>query len=225
MTPQIGQLDSKSLTDQAHRALRELVLAGQFHPGQRLNESELAASLGISRGPIREAIQRLASEGLATMVPRRGAFIPEFTAERLKQLYEVREVIETAAARLAAQRRSEADIAMLRGIVTETARILESDTSVAYPMELDPHQALLAITRNPYLVSTAADIQTKIQLARSISASRPPRARAAFTEHSAIVSAVIDGDPDQAEHAMRAHLAASFDSVGPLVTPLHRVHD
>lgn len=199
-----------SLASLARDVICQQVLDGHFAPGERLNEVELADSLGISRGPVREAIHRLASEGVLRSVPRRGAFVPTFTADELADLYEVREVLESAAARLASERATDEEIADLRACLEATRGILQAGAEVPYPMDLDLHGKILAASHNPRLVDAATGLHVQIRLARALSAYRPDRARDAYTEHCALLDALARRDGAAASEAMHAHLSQSL---------------
>ena len=201
-----------SLRQQALDELRRSVLSGRFQPGERLNEVEIAASLGVSRGPVREALQYLGSEGLISLVAHRGAFVPTFTAKRLGQLYEVRIALEGMAARIAAERGSTADIDDLRLTLEETVRALNALDDVPYPSDLDFHRRIISISGNPELLGHTEKVHLQLTLARSRSGYQPQRARRAYQEHVLVFEALVDRDADAAEGAMREHLESSLHS-------------
>src|SRR5262245_8309178 len=122
--PDALERSGMTVADRSRAVLREMVLDGRLAPGQRLNEVELAAALGISRGPLREAIQRLASEGLLTTISHHGAYVRKIDGAELRELYEFRVAVETHAVRLAATRVSQADLDGLRLMLDRTAEIL-----------------------------------------------------------------------------------------------------
>lgn len=212
-------LSHEGLGERTLEVLRDLVVDGHFTPGERLNEVEIANSLGVSRGPVREALQRLASQGLLKLVPRRGSFVPEFTLAELTHLYEVRLALESMAARLAAGRRSDTDVAGLRALLERTGEILASDERVPYPVDLDFHRGILELAGNPRLLAHTEQVHLQLRLARSRSGYQPGRAKQAYREHLAIIEAIAGGDPQQAEEAMRSHLGRSLASVQSLFGP------
>ena len=108
------QLDNRTLWEQVRDRLREDILAGRLEPGTELSEVALAKDFGTSRGPLREALGRLASEGLVTITPRRGAVVAQLSREEFIDAYQVREALETLAVRLAVPLMSDAEIAHLR---------------------------------------------------------------------------------------------------------------
>jgi DNA-binding GntR family transcriptional regulator len=146
----------QTFSSRAVSVLREMVLSGRMRAGERLNEVELAHALQISRGPLREAIQRLRSEGLLTAVSGRGAFVRTFTIDTLRELYEVRIALETHGVRLAArnsdfhQRIMElADNHALLDVATEVhrqihlARTRSGHVSTRARQALEEHQEVL----------------------------------------------------------------------------------
>jgi len=198
-------------------AVRNLIVGGHYMPGERVNEAELATSLGISRGPLREALQHLASEGLVHRVAHRGTFVPRFSAEETVELYELREGLEVMAARLAAQRADAVDLAALHELLDDTSAVLDAGTDNSYPANLDFHQRILALAGNAQLLQRAREVHRQLQLVRSRSGYRPDRAKQAYAEHVAVVAAIESGDPEAAERAMRAHLHSGFAHVRVLL--------
>jgi DNA-binding GntR family transcriptional regulator len=205
-----GLLSRFSLRDQAVDVLREMVASGALGSGSRINEAELAARLGISRGPLREAIQRLGAEGFVEFRQNRGAFVRTITLDDLRHMYEVRELIEVKAATLAAARATDADITDLQNRLRAVGDILSNDAAGAYPTEFDLHERVLALSGNPYLHRAGTDLQNRVRLVRIKSGSSPERARQALTEHDQIITAIARRDTRQAARAMTAHLRNSL---------------
>ncbi len=208
------RVERANIREQAASILREQILDGTYEPGARLNEVEIADAMGTSRGPLREALQRLAAEGLVDLVPNRGAFVRTFSPVELKQMYEFRQIIESGAARLAAQRASASDVAALRSMLDETDQLLGMTADVAYPATPDFHHRILELSGNAALVRAGTELQTQVHIARQSSGRRPGRARAAFEEHAGIVDAIEARDGDAAAEAMARHLAHSLASLG-----------
>jgi DNA-binding GntR family transcriptional regulator len=198
---------SQTFSGQAVEVLREMVIAGELVPGERLNEVELAAALGISRGPLREAIQRLNSEGLVSMIPNRGAFVRTFSTDELAGLYEVRIALETHALRLAADANAEG-IAQLQKMLVDTGAAL--DEHPTYPRDLDFHKSVVELTGNPILLEAVIEVHRKIDLARSRSGREPQRARRALGEHEGILQDMIDGRIAHAQKTLTKHLRSSL---------------
>jgi DNA-binding GntR family transcriptional regulator len=192
--------------------LRNMVLDGELAPGERLNEVALANTLGISRGPLREAVRRLASEGLLTLVSHRGAFVRTFSRDEIVELYEVRAALELHAVRLVCQRAGDEDIAELQTMLSETKSRMGRDRNRAYPQELDFHLRLVLLAGNQALMDAALGSHHQISLARSISAKQPLRARAAVVEHQELVEAMQARDVHTATDLMDRHIGHSRDS-------------
>jgi DNA-binding GntR family transcriptional regulator len=196
-----------SLAGQAVDVLRELVLTGDIPPGARVNEVELAQRLGISRGPLREAIRHLASEGLLVLAPHRGASVPTSDAADVRALFELRTALECAAAELAASRRSEADVVRLRAVCDESRRAYSAGERFPYRLDLAFHQALLDAARSPRIAEQVRLVQQRVVLLRSGLRDDPPHQHASLDDHDALVAAIAGADPSRASDVMRKHLA------------------
>lgn len=200
----------ETFSGRAVDVLREMVLLGQLKPGQRLNEVELANALGISRGPLREAIQRLRSEGLLTAVSGRGAYVRTFTAEALRDLYEVRIALEAHAVRLVAQKLGAEGLAELRELLDATDHSVATDQT--YPQDLDFHQRVVALADNPALLDTVTEIHRQIHLARWRSGHVAVRAKQALEEHRQVLDHLAAGEGEEAAAVLTEHLRHSLQS-------------
>jgi DNA-binding GntR family transcriptional regulator len=194
----------------AEDVIRKMILDGQMRPGERLNEVALSEMLDISRGPVREAIQRLSTEGLVEQRRRKGAFVRTFTPGEFVHLYECRAAIQLHAVRLAAQRASQDSLEELVKLLTETKREMGSGYAAAYPVELDFHKRIVELSENPFLVKMNQDNDGQIALARSRSGADPTRARKAFEEHRSILGGIQERNVQAAAEAMASHLDSSM---------------
>lgn len=201
-------VERTTLRDQAERSLRDLIVGGQLTSGERVNEVAIAARLGISRGPLREAIQVLAREGLLELISHRGAFVRTIDAGMLRDLYEVRVALEAYAAKLLASLPRSVGVASLGSILAEAESHGASD---GYPSDADFHRGMFAAIGNSALADAADDVQVRISVARARSARDPGRAAAALAEHKAIFAAITDGRADEAARLMEQHLWASYE--------------
>src|SRR5215210_2740134 len=146
------QLDNRTLWEQVRDRLREDILAGRLEPGAELSEVGLARELGTSRGPLREALGRLASEGLVTITPRRGAVVTQLSREEFIDAYQVREALETLAVRLAVPLMSDAEVAHLRELCELMDRAARDDeVHVFFDTNNSFHEALVRGSRNQKL--------------------------------------------------------------------------
>ncbi len=202
---------TRKFADGAAQIIRQMILANEIQAGERLNELSLAQRLGISRSPLREAIQSLAGEGLVRFVPGRGAFVVELGLETVRHLAQIRTVLECLGARLAAESASDEQLCELEALLETTEGSM--DDQAAYPSDLDFHRALLKAADNPPLVELTGTLSIQLRLARLRSAQQPGRARQALTEHRIILDALKRHDPDGAAKAMEQHLNGALINV------------
>lgn len=207
MTPPPAHPLHLSLAGQAVDVLREQVLTGEIPPGSRVNEVEVAQKLGISRGPLREAIRHLASEGLLNLVPHRGAFVPDADADEVRALFELRTALECAAAELAASRRTDMDLVRLHEVCAESRRNYRAGQPFPYRLDLAFHQTLLESARSPRIAEQVLLVQQRVVLLRSALEDDPPHQHASMDDHDELVRAVEEGDAARASSVMRRHLS------------------
>jgi DNA-binding GntR family transcriptional regulator len=198
--------------DRSLKVIREMILDGKLPPGERLNEVHLSQALGISRGPVREAIQRLASEGLVEAVTHRGVYVRSFSTRELSDFYELRIALEAHAVRLAARYAPSERIDELVRMLDDTERAMGSDVASDHPRQPDFHVRLSRMVANPPLLQALTDVVRKIQLARARSTHQPERARTVLDEHRAIVAALSARDGDHAVALLEAHLTSSLNN-------------
>ncbi|WP_210492882.1 GntR family transcriptional regulator [Patulibacter sp. SYSU D01012] len=202
-----------SFADQVERTLREQILRGHFPSGGRLNEVEISTELGVSRGPVREAMQRLARDGLVELQAHRGAFVRALTPGEVRDLFEVRTALESTVARLAAERATDEDRERLRALRDAGPR--GDDLSVPaderFQGARDVHALLALAAGNEALAAHVALVNQELQLLRTQSGEVPDRAHHAVEEHDELVDAVLAGDGERAADAMEAHLRHALD--------------
>ena len=203
----------------AEQSIHEMVLDGRLAPGARVNEVELAEAFGISRGPLREAIQRLASQGLLTMRSHHGATVKVFGWDELRDLYEVRMALEDFAVRSGAERATSEQLESLCRLLQETQSLLTHSGAESYPSKPDFHRQIVELSGNEALIEMHALTLQKIEIARSRSAKDPGRAREAVEEHQAVLQALLDGRPEPAAKALEDHLRRSLRSAGSILNP------
>jgi DNA-binding GntR family transcriptional regulator len=208
--------------------LRQMVVTGRLRPGERLNEVQLAGALGISRGPLREAIQRLHSEGLVSTIPNRGAFVRTFSAAELTDLYEVRIALETHAVRLvgslvAGQPDSGATrtaVLALQRLSASPARARAPAATPAAPgppstgpddhLELDVHHRLVALAGNPALLAAAFGVRIQAEMARAWLPPDAAQLATALVDHDAILEHLAQGRAEAAALALADHLRSAL---------------
>lgn len=191
--------------------IRRQIVAGRLQPGARIYEEEIAAELGVSRNPVREAVQALDSEGFVQIEPRRGARVAVISAERARELFEVREVLEGLVASLAARRCTPAQLAELQAVVEEGVLAARTGELTALPsLNTRFHQSLISVAGNEMLAESIDRLRHLIEWVYSQRiAQRAPRS---WEEHGLIVEAIASGDTAHAEHVARRHIAQARDA-------------
>lgn len=182
---------------------------GRYAPGQRLVEADLTAQLGVSRGPLREALGRLAAEGVLELEPYRGATVRRLTKEDLVDLFHVREVLEGEAARGAALRIEEGDNrAELEAALARTEDIRERGDVAEYMDENSRfHDLVVEMSGSPLLARLIPQLQVHAfrLLMRHLLMDRDAMEQS-IEQHEVLAKAILAGDPRGAERAMRAHV-------------------
>ena len=206
-SPDSRPVRNLTLREQVLEHLREEILSSRLEPGAELNEVALSASLGVSRGPIREALGRLAAEGLVTVTPRRGAIVTKLTKQEFMDAYQVREALESLATRIAVPRLSDEDRAELHRMSDEMRRLAEANDSDAF-FEVNRrfHEKLVAASGNRRL--QAMHEQLLGQMGRLLRKSADLRGGLgeSAAAHEAILEAADAGDADRAARLMAEHI-------------------
>jgi DNA-binding GntR family transcriptional regulator len=192
--------------------LRERILRGELPAETRLNATQLAATLGASRTPIREALLQLVAEGLAIETPR-GVVVKPQTEEEVIEVYEVRIHLEALAARLAAGHRTSLHLAELHALhdkFVHAARETVPNVDSAAGISSQFHLAICQAGRNRLLIELVTKIYGIVGRFRNSDFHRPGRLEVAIAEHQALVEAIEDRDPDRAESIARAHMEGAL---------------
>jgi DNA-binding GntR family transcriptional regulator len=200
------------LRDQVYERLQELLIARTLAPGDHLVEEPLAARLGVSRGPVREALQRLHRDGWVTIRPRYGAFVAQPTADQVTEFFEARELLESWTADLAAQRCDRDDAAMLVQICDEAEADLHrgASTQVMGKHTARFHRQVLLAARNHLLLEFGEQLSQRSRwYFAPLIATNAPRA---WVEHRHVAELIAAGRGPEAAQAMRSHVKASRDA-------------
>lgn len=201
----IDRGSAASLGAAVYAELRNRIISGELKSGDRLREVEVATWLGVSRTPVREALKRLENDGLITYVSSRGVIVAELTAEQAVELYALREVLEGAAARFAAQHALEPEIRLLQDLLIRQ-RELDDDPELQSALNRNFHQTIYRMAHNKYLMGVLNKAQDYMVLLRQTAYVAPGRAATAYEEHASIVEGIVKRDPDAAEAAARQHI-------------------
>jgi len=201
-------------SDLAYQRLRDDILSWRLVPGTALSEIELAARLGVSRTPLRAALARLALEGLVDTSRGRTGIVPDMSAESVAELFELREALETQAARLAARRR---DPAVFDGLAADFGRAAEtlaaSGIDAYYEVVGRFDRAIDDAVGNPAFRTALDGVRTHLVRARRMAAGNPARLLRAADEHRLICEGIRDGDEALAASATAVHLRASLTEI------------
>jgi DNA-binding GntR family transcriptional regulator len=187
-------------------ALMQEIRSGSLKSGDRLVEVEIGERLEVSRTPVREALQRLTLRGMAEFVGARGLVVATLSAERVSDLYTMREVLEGAAARFAALHASDFEGASLQALVKRLAESPSPDDAARIDRQID--ETIWRAARNHYLPPTIVQIYDYIALLGPTTFNVPGRIEAGARESQAIVDAIILRNPEGAENAARQHIRA-----------------
>ncbi|MER6566268.1 GntR family transcriptional regulator [Streptomyces sp. NPDC001093] len=192
------------LRERVYEALLELITTRALQPGQHLVESELAGHLGVSRQPVREALQRLNTEGWVDLRPAQGAFVHEPTEEEADQLLTVRTLLEAEAARLAATHAGAPGVGALEELCAEGEQaVAADDVDRAVVLNAAFHAKIMELAGNAVLAELAAQVDRRVRWYYTPVARR--RGRQSWIEHRELITAIAARDDERAAQLMRTH--------------------
>jgi DNA-binding GntR family transcriptional regulator len=202
------------LVDEVAEALRESIYAGRFPPGTRLRQEEVAAQLDVSRTPLREALRILEREGLVEVEQNRGVRVTSADLPTLLAAYELREVIDGLAARLAARSPEPYLIELLRSIVVRQREALDPWNAARYTgANVDFHRSIIDAARNDYLSAQIPLVNMTSRVFAPVAHLDARRADRAIAEHVEIVAAIEAGLEEEAERVARRHIRTTIASM------------
>ncbi|HEV2559281.1 MAG TPA: FCD domain-containing protein [Microvirga sp.] len=206
----IELLRSHSLPMLLEREIERVVLAGEFKPGDRISEKELAIRFGISRGPVREALRSLEAAGLVEQVPNRGVFVRQLSAEQADDIYEVRAALFALAGGLLAQRATGDEIEKLRSFLRRMNEAVERDDFATYSREnFAFHEYIVERAGNRVLAAQYLSLIKQLRLYRARSLMFGNAMKASNEEHREMVEAIAARDPERAYAAHHRHVATA----------------
>ena len=204
MTP---GFDNLTLCERVYRHLRQQILEDQLPPGAELSEVALSRELAVSKGPIREAMGRLAAEGLVTVRPRRGAEVRSLTPQELIDAYQVREALEVMAVRLAVPRASQADLTRLDELVNSMGEFARQDRVVEFfAANVAFHELLCQLSGNKKLQEVHHRLEGEISRFQARTLALRGSLGSSVSEHQAILAAIRLPDVDKACELTAAHI-------------------
>lgn len=196
------------LREVVFNTLRDDILRGELEPGERLMEIHLAEKLGVSRTPVREAIRKLELEGLVKMIPRRGAVVASITISDLEDVLEVRKVLEQLTVKLACEKITDEEIALLKKHHEEFAKAINTNdlTSLA-EKDVSFHDVIYNASRNNRLIQILNNLREQMYRYRLEYIKDRQKRKLLVSEHEKILNAVMNRDSTTAEAAIDAHIA------------------
>jgi DNA-binding GntR family transcriptional regulator len=196
--PNLNMAAALSLPEIVYRELRKAILNGVFVPGQMLRQEEVAARLGVSRSPLREALPRLEAEGMVVLQPRRGYAVATLDPEEISEAFDLRRLLETELARRSIRRRNEADIARVYAIISEMGKLAaqsdEADRAHWFELNLSFHDALLAPAKCPHHMRALENLRGVIESYIRTEVRLTGDLHQAQHEHLQMAQAFVNGD-------------------------------
>ena len=205
-------VESTKASDRAYLTLKREILDGDLAARTVLAEVEQSTRLGVSRTPLREALSRLAAEGLVSTHSGRGVVVTEISTDNVTELFELRAPLESQAASLAARRRDPAVFTELQREFSDIDALL-ADRHRYYDLVARLDQAIDEAVGNAFLVSALQGVRMHIARIRRLSKDDPERLRDAAREHLMIIDAIVDGDESLAANATQLHLQRSLRTI------------
>jgi DNA-binding GntR family transcriptional regulator len=203
-----------SLKDQAYRLIKEAILAYQFKPGDPLVEADLASQLGISKTPVRDALLELEKEGLVTKILFKGTYVSEVTPDDVKQIFEIRAVLEGLAAGLAAAHWSGSESSAAQILLAQQeAAAREGNLALSSQMNKQFHELVIQRANNRMLASMLRNLDDHLRRYRTISSYQKGRLEKSVAEHQQVLQALKQNDAAGAETLMRAHLRSVLEDL------------
>jgi DNA-binding GntR family transcriptional regulator len=204
---------SANLSERAYEQLKAMAVTYQLRPGERLAELDLAKRLKVSRTPIREALNRLVTEGFLTFTPNRGFQCRPLDAKEIFDLYEVRRSLEATAARLAVERASDDELDDLARFL-ERSRGVPEKTTVMELVRLDEefHERIAILSRNAELLRILQNINARIRFCRWIDMENGRRS-ATQSEHAGVLASLKARDAKKCAEAMNSHISRRLDQI------------
>ena len=195
-----------SLAERAYHAIREMIVSLDLRPGAVIDERSLMQQLGIGRTPTREALRRLALERLVEVYPRRGMFVTPVEIQDLASLADVRSVLESSAARFAADRATDDDREAVDGLLDDLDRHDELDQRELMALDERIHRQVYRCAHNAFLEATLEQYYVLALRIWMIALDRAQELEEAVEAHRTLLEAIQDGDGERAAETMRAHV-------------------
>jgi DNA-binding GntR family transcriptional regulator len=198
-------LRTRSRAEFVYESLRDAISEGRIAGGERIREEEVARNLGVSRTPVREALQRLQQRGLLAVGAGRGLVVARLSQQQVVELYAMREILEGSAARFAATHATPAEIEILYQL-QDKLRTAANDAMLHVSLDRRFHHAIYEAAHNRYLMQTLDSLHDSFALLHSTTLRLPHRQRNSDEERRRIIAAIEKRDPELAEREAREHI-------------------
>ena len=196
------------LREVVFNTLREAILRGDLVPGERLMELQLAAKLGVSRTPIREAIRMLEQEGLAITIPRKGAIVAGMTEKDMQDVLEIREALEELSVQVACDKITDEEIAELQKNMKNFEHSLKSgDLKKMAHADVEFHDVIYRATDNPKLINMLNNLREQMYRYRVEYLKNPQNHEQLLQEHEAIYKGIVEKDKSAVTEMIRKHIS------------------
>jgi DNA-binding GntR family transcriptional regulator len=206
-----GEVRSGFRVEEAYRHIKTRIMSADLPPGATVNEQAIAEVLGISRTPVREAIRKLEQEGLVMRYPNRGALVTQLSMKDVIEIWQLREILEPVACRLAAGRIDLTALAGIEKVIRELHEAGGQDYESHHRSDLELHRLILDAAGNATLRQVVEMLNERIVQVRIVNS--PSRFQKSVAEHLDIVTALRAGDGPAGAEAMRRHLANARESL------------
>ena len=207
--------EGESAVERVYELVKQMAISFELRPGGRLNELAIARKIGVSRTPLREALNRLTSDGFLTFSPKQGFFRKPLSVKEITDLYELREKIERGVARLAVERATEEQIDRLEAFLAESMKVTGVSTSDILDLDEQFHEQLAAMTGNTEIMHALKNLNDRIRFVRWVN--MEGRREHTQGEHHAILKALRKRDADRAEALIGGHIMLRQDQIVPAV--------
>ena len=197
---------ARLMSEEIADILRENIISGNLNPGEKVNEYQIAKSLNISRPPIREAFRFLAAEGLITLVPRKGAFVLELSVREVKEIYEIKSMMESFAIRLAIDIVEEKEISGIDSILNLMEKEIKNNNfKKIQRLNIEFHRKIIKMSKNQKLIYFYESIILPIRKYQRLGLSAPSSWEISLGEHRDIIKAIRSKNIELAERLTREH--------------------
>jgi DNA-binding GntR family transcriptional regulator len=203
------------LSDQIRNALTDEIASGLLAPGVDLDEQDLADRFGASRTPVREALRQLAVTGLVEIRPRRGVIVTQTTPERIMEMFETSAEVEATCVRIATYRITPLERGTLIDMHDASATLVERGDVDGYDkFNREFHEVIYGATHNLFMAEQALAIRNRLKAFRRTQLRHSNRLARSREEHDAIMTAIAQGDGEEASRRMRAHMLNAASAIG-----------